>query len=221
MIDPVLVAALLVLAGSAVAVSARRGYVMAVALLVALAAAPLVDSPLPDPPSVAARVLGALLAALVLWGATRVAPVESAGTAIGLAAEVGAAAAAFVAGLRISMVNPLVGPSAAQAAGMAVLVLAVAPLAGRDVLRLGLGGILLALGASLLLTAWVGSPPPLGQLALTALLIGIAGATSVLVARPAATAADEAASREADLAAGPDAAGGSVASSTGPSGMQP
>jgi hypothetical protein len=164
---------------------------MAVALLVALAAAPLVDSPLPDSPSATARILGALLAALVLWGATRVAPIDSAGTAIGLAAEIGAAAAAFVAGLRISMVDPLVGPSAAQAAGMAVLVLAVAPLAGRDLLRLGLGVILLAVGASLLLTAWVGSPPPLGQLALTALLIGIAGATSHLIARPSPPPATE------------------------------
>lgn len=184
MIDAAMVAALFVVAGGAVAIAARNGHVVALGLLLALAAAPLVASPLPESTAAAARILGALLSAYLLWTVTRVGPVNSEGSAIGMAAEMAAAATAFAIGLQISPVDPLVGPRVAQAAGLAVLVLAVVPLASRDIFRLGLGVILLTVGSSLLLEAWVGSTPPLTQLALTGLLAGIAGATAILIERP-------------------------------------
>jgi hypothetical protein len=183
MIDPVFIAAVIVVGGGAVAISARNGHVVALGLLLALAAAPLVASPLPDSTAAAARIIGALLAAYLLWAVTRVGPVNSEGSAIGIAAEVGAAATAFVIGLRISPVDPLNGPLAAQAAAVAVLVLAVVPLTSQDVFRLGLGSILLTLAGSLFLVAWVGPTPPLTQLALTGLIAGIAGATGALISR--------------------------------------
>lgn len=191
MMDLAVLAALVVVGGSAVAVSARNGHVIALALLLALAAAPLVASPLPDSVSAAARIVGAILAANLIWAVTRVGPVNSAGSAIGLAAEVLAATAAFAIGLRLSIVDPLMGPNVAQAAGLAMLVIAAVPLTGRDVFRVGLGVLLATLGLSLLLVAWVGPTPPLAQLALTGLLIGIAGAISALIGRAWAVAAVE------------------------------
>jgi hypothetical protein len=207
MIDPATIAALVVVGGSVVAISARNGHVVAVAVLAALAAAPFVASPQPDSTAAAARVLGAVLAAYLLWFVARVGPVNSAGSGIGIVAELAAAAAAFAIGLRISVVDPLMGPRVAQAAGLALLVLAVAPLAGQDVFRLGLGAILLTLGSALLLMAWIGPVPPLAELALTGLLVGLAGATSVLMGPPRALATAEE-SGEADEPGGPDGAPG-------------
>jgi hypothetical protein len=108
--------------------------------------------------------------------------VRSDGSAIGLAAETAIAAAAFLIGLWIAPVKPLPGPAAEQAAGIALVALAVVPLIGRDVLRVGIGAALLALGLSLLGQAWIGPGQPLGQFALAALLVAILGATSLLVA---------------------------------------
>ncbi len=189
MIDLAVLAALVVVGGSAVAVSARNGHVIALALLLALAAAPLVASPLPDSISAAARIVGAILAANLIWAVTRTGIVNSAGSAIGLTAEALAATAAFAIGLRLSVVDPLLGPNVAQAAGLALLVIAAVPLTGQDVFRVGLGVLLATLGLSLLLVAWVGPTPPLAQLALTGLLIGTAGATSALIGRASAVAA--------------------------------
>ena len=191
MIDTATIAALVVVGGCTVAISVRNGHVIALALLLALAAAPLVASPLPDSASAAARIVGAVLAANLIWAVTRVAAVKSAGSAIGLAAEALAAATAFAIGLRLSIVDPLLGPNVAQAAGLALLVLAAVPLTGRDVFRVGLGVLLATLGLSLLLAAWVGPIAPLAQLALTGLLIGIAGATSALIERAEPAPADD------------------------------
>ena len=81
-------------------------------------------------------------------------------------AEAALGGAAFVIGLAIRPVDPLAGPVAAQAAGVAVVALAVMPLAGRNVFRLGVGTMLLTIGCSLLLGAWSGATPPLQHLAL-------------------------------------------------------
>jgi hypothetical protein len=78
-------------------------------------------------------------------------------------------------------VDPLAGPVEAQAAGLSLIALAIVPLAGRDVFRMGVGVTLLTLGSSLLVGAWSGPTPPLEQLAMAALLVGIAGATSLLI----------------------------------------
>ena len=115
-----------------------------------------------------------------VWAAVSSGAIGSAGSALGLLAESAATLSAFVIGLTIKPVDPLAGPVAAQAAGFALLTLAIAPLAGRDVFRMGVGVALLALGCSLLGAAWSGPTPALEQLEMAALLVGIAGATSLL-----------------------------------------
>ena len=181
MIDTAVLAAVVVVLGGVVAVAPRDGRIVILGLMLAAVAASLVASPLPSSLAVTARILGALLAAYLLWAAAGSGWVNSAGSAIGIVAEGAAAAAAFLVGLTIRPVDPLAGPVVAQAAGLALIALAVAPLAGRDVFRLGVGVTLLTLGCSLMVTAWSGPTPPLEQLAMAALLIGIAGATSLLV----------------------------------------
>ncbi len=184
MIDPAVLAAVAVVVGGIVAVAPRDGRIVILGLMLAAVAASIVASPLPSSLAVTARILGALLAAYLLWAAAGSGWVSSAGSAIGPVAEGAAAVAAFVVGLTIRPVDPLPGPIVAQAAGLALIALAVVPLAGRDVFRLGVGVTLLTLGCSLMITAWAGPTPPLEQLAMAALLIGIAGATSVLVPQP-------------------------------------
>jgi hypothetical protein len=147
-----------------------------------MVAAPLVASPLPDSLAAAAGILGAVLAAYLLWASARVNRSSGAGSGIGWVAETAAAAAAFAIGLNVSPVTPLPGPIVAQAAGMALIVLAVVPIMGRDVMRLGAGVILLVLGVSLLTAAWLGPMAPLTRLAIAALLVGVAGAASVAIA---------------------------------------
>jgi hypothetical protein len=153
--------------------------------MVAGVASALVASPLPGSLEVAARILGAILAAYLLWAAAGSGSINSVGSSIGLGAEGAVAAAAFAIGFAIRPVDPLAGPAEAQAAGTALIALAIVPLAGRDVFRLGVGVTLLTLGSSMMVEAWAGSTPPLEQLAMAALLVGIAGATSLLIPGPA------------------------------------
>ena len=73
------------------------------------------------------------------------------------------------------------GPATGQAAGIALILLAVIPLAGRDTMRAGLGAALLCLGLSMLREVWLGPAPALEDLAVAVLLAGILGATSLLI----------------------------------------
>ncbi len=172
-------AALAVVAGAVAAAASRDGRTVILGLSLAAVAAALVASPGPGFLAVAARALGVLAAGYLLWMAVATGRAIGAGSPIGLAAEAALGGAAFVIGLAIRPVDPLAGPAAAQAAGLAAVTLAVMPLAGRNVFRLGIGTMLLTIGCSLLLGAWSGATP-LQHLALAALLIGIAGATCLL-----------------------------------------
>ena len=195
MIDLASFAAVAVVIGGVAAATARDGRVVVIGLMLAAVTSCLVASPLPGSLAVTARILGAMLAAYLLWAAAASGSIGSAGSAVGLLAESAAALAAFVIGLTIRPVDPLAGPLAAQAAGFALLALAIAPLAGRDVFRMGVGVALLALGCSLLGGTWSGPSPALEQLGMAALLVGIAGATRLLspaLQTESATAASEA-----------------------------
>jgi hypothetical protein len=186
-----LAAAVVTVVGAVAATAAHDGRVAVLGLLLAAVASTVVASPLPGSLAVTARILGALLACYLLWTAARMRS-AAAGSPIGPAAETAAAAAAFVAGLAIRPVDPLLGPVEAQAAGLSLIVLAVAPLAGRDVLRMGIGVLLLTLGGALEMSAWGGTTcsstisngacaiPDLEQLAVAALLAGTAGAVCLL-----------------------------------------
>jgi hypothetical protein len=180
-LDAAVFAAVAVVLGGVVAATSRDGRVVVLGLMLAAVAASLVASPLPGSLAVTARILGAMLAAYLLWAAAGSGTVNSAGSAIGLVAECAVAVAAFAVGLALRPVDPLAGPVEAQAAGLSLIALAIVPLAGRDVFRMGVGVTLLTLGSSLLVGAWSGPTPPLEQLAMAALLVGIAGATSLLI----------------------------------------
>jgi len=208
MIQLPLVAALATVLGATVAVGARDSRLVALGLVFAMVAAPLASSPEPAALAIAFRIVGALLAGYLLVASARAQPMSSEGPGIGGAAELAAAAAAFAVGWFVGPVKPLAGPLAAQAAGISLAALAAGPLIGRDVLRAGSGAAVLALGISLLLEAWVGPASPLQQIALTALLVGLVGATSLLVSpsqSPATRRRSAAGARgEADLAGAAD-----------------
>lgn len=190
MIEFATVAAIAAVAGGAVAVTARDRRTLSLGLAIALVAAPLASSPVPGTLALAARIAGALLAAELLFVATRAKSARSGGSAIGFAAEGAAAAAAFIVGLWVAPVKPLPGPATEQAAGLAILVLAAIPLTGKDVLRVGVGAALLALGLSMLRDAWLGTAQPFENLVVTALLVAILGAAGLLAPRRSAESAD-------------------------------
>ena len=181
MITLPLVVGLIVVAAAAVSVTVADGRAVALALLIALALSPFAASPLPGTLEIAGRVVAALLAAYVLWIVMKSGAVRSEGSAIGVLAELGVAAAAYVVGWWIQPVTPLQGPVAEQAAGFSLVALAALPLAGANVFRAGVGVMLLVLGASLVMETWLGPAPALAQLAVTALLLVIPAAVAVLV----------------------------------------
>ena len=92
-----------------------------------------------------------------------------------------AAAAAVVGYGSHGLGAPGAGPALAQAAGFALAALAVAPIAnGRDVLRVGIGLVLLTSGAILVRTALGGTPEPLEQVVIAGLVAALGGAIAVL-----------------------------------------
>jgi hypothetical protein len=201
MIQPYVVAAAAAVLGGIIAISARDARVVVVGLLLAMCAAQLAASPEPANQAIAFRVLGSLLAAYLLWTSTRSRVIEAEGSGIGVVAECTVAAAAFAAGWFVAPVKPLAGPHVAQAAGIALIAISIVPLTGRDVLRVGAGATTLVLGGSMLLQAWAGQPSSLWHISLTALLVGLVGATSLLVSPIADEAATPGAIAEAALGA--------------------
>jgi hypothetical protein len=170
-------------AGAVLAVSAREVRATVLGILIVFLATPLIASPWPGPLAILARVAAALLAARLLMIGLRGEAV-SGGTRIGWPAEALAAAAAAVVGYGSHGLGaPALGPAEAQAAGFALMALAVTPLAtGRDVFRLGVGSVLLVMGA-LLIRVGLDTPPAEGeQLVIGLLTIGLGGAVGVLAA---------------------------------------
>ena len=181
MISLALVAGLVVVAAAAAAVVLVDGRAVAGALFVALAVSPFATDPLPGALEIAARLVAAMLAAYVLWIVMKGGAVKSAGTAIGIVAELGVAAGAYALGWWLEPIHPLQGPIAEQATGFALVALAVLPLAGANVLRAGIGIVLIILGAGLVMQAWLGPAPALVQLALTVLLLAVPAGLSLVV----------------------------------------
>jgi hypothetical protein len=181
MIGPAEIAAVAVVVGGVVAVSVRDSRLVALGLLLALTASPLASSPQPGLLAICFRAIGALLATYLLWASARSQSIASEGAGIGAAAQLAAVCAVFAAGWFVVPVKPLAGPVAVQAAGISLVALAIVPLSGRDVLRAGTGAAVLTVGISLLLQAWVGPASSAQQIALTVLLVGLVGATSLLI----------------------------------------
>jgi hypothetical protein len=183
-------------AGAVLAVSARDVRATVLGVLVVLLAAPLVASPWPSPLPILARLAAALLAARLLTIGLRDVTMTG-GSRIGWPAEALAATAATVIGFGSHGLGAVgLGPAEAQAAGFGLIALAITPLAtGRDVLRLGVGSLLLVMGAVLVR---VGLDRPAGdgeQLVVGLLTIGLGGAVGVIAAAARAAGGLEIANR--------------------------
>lgn len=186
--------ALAVIAGAVIAVSTPEARVAVLALAVTLILSPLLADPIASPVGMAARLVGSLLAAYLLWIAVRerpaVGPVAApttlgtatGGSRIGWPAEVLVAAAAAVVGFAgHGLGAPAIGPELASAAGFAIAALAMAPLlTGRDLWRLGMGLFLLLDAGLLVRVALGGTPGPLEQLLTSGVLVALGGTLAAL-----------------------------------------
>lgn len=182
--NPALTAiAAIAIAAAVVAVSARDPRATVLGLLVVFLAAPLIADPWPGPLPVLVRIAAALLAARLLIVGLR-GGARGAGTGIGWPAEALAGTAAAVVGFGSHGLGAKgLGPAEAQAAGFALAAIAIAPLVtGRDVLRIGVGSLLLV-QAALLVRGALDRPPSEGEQLVEALLtIGLGGAVAVIAA---------------------------------------
>jgi hypothetical protein len=180
---PVLAVIAVVCAAAAVfAMTSRDARTSLAALLLALIAAPVIADPVPTALPLAARLVGAVMAAFLVRIALRATPSLTEGTRIGWLTLGLATAAGFVAGYSThGIAGTPSGPAEAQAAGFALLILSAGPLlAGRDVYRAGLAALLAVSGAGLLRVAVGGTPPGLEELAMTSLIVAVGGATAIL-----------------------------------------
>jgi hypothetical protein len=176
------VAAIVTVAGALVAISGRDARAALAGLVVALAAAPLLADPLPQPAEIGVRVVAALLGGYLLFVVLRETTAVTRGSLVGLPAETVAAMAAFVIGYGTSGLGsaPL-GPAEASGSGFALAVIAVAPIVrGADIFRLGVALAILLTGAELLRVGLAGTPTPLEQLMTSGLTVGLLGTVAVL-----------------------------------------
>lgn len=207
MTPALVVVALVVTGGAVAAVSAREPRLATLGLLVALLGAPFVADPLPGTIAVAARLVGTVLGAYVVWVSLRAAPGPTVGSRIGWPGAAAIAMAAFAAGwlsattigaglASISGDGPSSGAAAASlvagspvaraalGASFALVALAAGPvLVARDVLRLGLGLLLLIAAVELLGEALGGRADDPYELALGILYAGGGLAVAGLVLR--------------------------------------
>jgi hypothetical protein len=204
-VTPVLLLlATLVAAGGALSVAAREPRLAALGAFVALAGSAYVVDPLPGSLALGARLTGTVLASFLIWIALRRAPAGPAPSAIGLPGAGAIAIVAFAIGWLVASTlgaalasGPGDGPSAgavasalaagsfvpraALGAAFALVALAAGPvLMARDLLRMGLGLLLLLAAADLLRNALsidAGAP---AELAL-AIVVALAGASVAAV----------------------------------------
>jgi hypothetical protein len=190
-VNPLLAAiALVVVAGTVVAVASRDTRVAILGMAVVLIGSPVLADPLPAPLGLATRFVGAILSAYLLWivardrGRSRGPAPVTGGSRIGWPAETLVAGAAFVVGYAAHGLGaPALGSALASAAGFAVAALAVpATMTGTDVIRVGIGSLLL-LDAGLLVRAGLGgTPDELEQLITSGTLVVVAAAVATLAA---------------------------------------
>jgi hypothetical protein len=182
-VNPALVGvALAVVLGGAIATSARNARTAVLGLVVALLGAAFVADPPPDSLGLAARLVGVVLGGYLMWIAGRGAEARTGGSRLGWPTELLVAAAGGVVGYAsYGLGAPASGPALAQAAGVALAALAIAPLVnGRDVMRIGIGIHLLAGGAVLLRTALDGTPDPSEQLVTAGLFAALGGTVAAI-----------------------------------------
>lgn len=201
MTPALVVLAAVVAAGGVTAVSAREPRFAALGAVIALVGAAYVADPMPSTVALATRLVGALLGGYLLWVALRRAPAPTSGWRLGWPGATGIAVVAFATGwLAADGLGTALGAGAGSAGGsggevtaaalaagspvsraavgaaFALAALVAAPvLVARDVLRLGLGLLLLVAAAGLLRNGLVVAADPAIELGL-AVLTAVAGA---------------------------------------------
>jgi len=175
-----LLAAAVALVGAVLAVWARDARLAVGGTAAALLAAPWVADPLPAPFALAGRLVAAGLAGYLLWAAVRGATPLLAPLRLGGRGEAAFVVAGGVIGvLADGLTSEALGPTAALAAGLAMLIAGGDLLAfGEDGLRLGSGALLALTGGSLVL-AELGGTPAAGleaAIALTTVAVAATGA---------------------------------------------
>jgi len=175
--------ALAVVAGAAIAVSARNARTATFGLVIALILAPVIADPIPAAIGLAARLVGSVLAGYLMWIATRGERVQTSGSLVGWPTEILLAAAAATVGFGVHDLGvPFHGPAPAAAAGLALVALSVVPVVtGRDILRIGIGLSLLLTGSLLVVTSLDGTPGQLEQVLIAGLVASLGGAVAILV----------------------------------------
>ena len=184
-------AAIVVVAGAVVCVSAREPRTALLGITITLLGTPFLSDPLAEPLPLAARLLSSTLAAYLLWISARDMALPSRGSTVGWPVEALAAAAAFAAGWgTLGLGAPAMGPAAAAAAGFALATAAVLPIVfGREVFRLGNGLILLVTASGLIRVSLAGTPVALEQLVIGGLTVVLGAAVAFLSANADAAAA--------------------------------
>ncbi len=191
--------AVLVAGGGIVAVSAREPRLAALGTLVVLVGSGYVADPLPEAVALAARLTGAVLAGYLIWVALRRPGALTAGWQIGWPGATVIAVAAFAAGwlaagalgtelagltgegpsaagVATALASGSPVPRAAIGAAAVLIALAAAPvLVARDVLRMGIGLLLLVSAADLVRHALAAGSDPVVELGL-AVVIALSGA---------------------------------------------
>ena len=177
-------AALGVVGGAVLALSVRDTRLILAGLVLSLGLAPLLADPVPSPVAVATRLVAAVLGAQLVLVALRGSPARVKGAALGPISPLLAAVAAGIVGYSASGVgSPAVGPPIATAVGFGLATLGLGPLLlGRDVLRVGLGMILLVTAAELVRAGLAGTPGALEQVVVAGLTVAILGATAAIAA---------------------------------------
>jgi hypothetical protein len=174
--------ALAIIVGAVVTVSVRNARSAILGLVVLMVAAPLMADPPAAPLGLAARLVAAVLAGYLLWVATRGHGARTGGTLIGWPTEAFLATAAAIVGYASHGLGaPGGGPALAAAAGFALAALAILPvLNGRDILRIGMGLVLLLTGALLVRTSLGGTPDELEDILTAGLVATLGGAVAIL-----------------------------------------
>lgn len=192
--NPVLAGiALAIVAAAVVTVAAHDARSTVLGLAVVLIGTPVMAEPVPAAAGLAARTVAAILAAYLLWVVTRDRPgtgrpgvpgASTEGSRIGWPADALVAAAAFVVGFAAHGLGaPALGPSLASATGFALAAVGLsAALTGRDVLRLGLGSLLLIDAGLIVRSALGGTPGDLEQLITAGAIVVLAGTLAALAA---------------------------------------
>jgi hypothetical protein len=191
--------ALAVTAGAVIAASSREARAALVGLVLTLGLGPFLTDPLPGAAVVGARVVTGILVAYLLWAVSAGDEVRGLGSRIGWPAETLLALGVAIAGVAMASglealapgapeppgggpLDALTPPALALGAGLASLVVGLAPaLVGRHALRTAIGLLLVVQGVVLARTGIAGPPGELEQLGIDGLVLTV-GASAALIA---------------------------------------